>query len=221
MDIHEDWRVIADATDYAISNFGRVKRIKADWQGKYLGRIIAGSRQRGGYLAYNLRIDGAKVTKKAHRLVCEAFNGPSPSGKHCCAHRDGNPSNNIPDNLYWATYAENAADRERHGKTANGDNSGSRLHPERLATGDRHWTRKNPHLVPKGDSHYARKNPDLVPVGEDRYLSKLKEHEVLEILSTPKTHGSGKALAEKFNVSMGLISAVRNRRVWAYLSTAS
>ena len=221
MDIHEEWRVIADAADYAISNLGRVKRIKADWQGKYLGMIHAGSIHRGGYLAYSLCTKSGRVTKKAHRLVCEAFNGPQPPDKHHCAHRDGNPANNTPQNLYWATTKENAADRDRHGRTARGENSGARLHPEKLTTGDDHWTRKLPDRVPRGDNHYARRNPSLVPVGEARHMTKLKEHQVIEILKTPRTHGSGKFLADKFGVTMGLISAVRNRRIWTHVSIDS
>ncbi|MBU0792303.1 MAG: NUMOD4 motif-containing HNH endonuclease [Gammaproteobacteria bacterium] len=221
MDIHEEWRVIADATNYAISNLGRVKRIKADWQGKYLGKVLAGSRHRGGYIAYVLCTPKGKLTKKAHRLVCEAFNGPPPADKPCCAHRDGNPANNTPDNVYWATYTENASDRERHGRTARGENSGARLHPEKWVKGDDHWTRRNPERVSRGENHYAKLSPERVPRGQLRPQSKLKEDQVLEIINAPRVHGSGRVLAEKFGVSMGLISAIRSGRAWNHISADS
>jgi hypothetical protein len=46
-------------------------------------------------------------TKKVHRLVCEAFNGPPPSPGLDCEHIDENPRNNRPENLRWATRKEN------------------------------------------------------------------------------------------------------------------
>ena len=52
-----------------------------------------------------------------HTLIAEAFHGPRPTPEHQVAHFDGNPSNNCAWNLRWATAAENAQDRDRHGKT--------------------------------------------------------------------------------------------------------
>lgn len=53
-----------------------------------------------------------------HQLVCEAFNGSRPSLSHQVAHGDGDKGSNRPDNLRWATAAENAKDRDVHGNTA-------------------------------------------------------------------------------------------------------
>lgn len=50
-----------------------------------------------------------------HRIVCEAFHGPCPSGMHVARHLDGDKLNNRADNLAWGTYAENMADARRHG----------------------------------------------------------------------------------------------------------
>jgi hypothetical protein len=47
--------------------------------------------------------------------------------------------------------------------------------------------------------------------------AKLTEQQVREILAEPKVHGSGRRLADKYGVSMGLITAIRKRRAWAYL----
>lgn len=71
-----------------------------------------GTRQYGGYPSYG-NWDGSRFiyvhkghTKKVHRLVCEAFNGP-PVGKQVCMHLDEDSSNNTPDNLRWGTQKEN------------------------------------------------------------------------------------------------------------------
>jgi hypothetical protein len=53
----------------------------------------------------------------AHALVAGAFYGPPPTPSHEVAHEDGDRGNNQAGNLRWATPAENAADRDRHGRT--------------------------------------------------------------------------------------------------------
>lgn len=55
-----------------------------------------------------------------HRLVLEAFVGPCPD-KHEGCHYDGNPDNNVLENLRWDTRKENARDRERHNRTLRGE----------------------------------------------------------------------------------------------------
>ena len=46
-------------------------------------------------------------TRKVHRLVCEAFNGPCPEGL-VCMHLDENSANNVPTNLQWGTPKDNS-----------------------------------------------------------------------------------------------------------------
>jgi len=44
---------------------------------------------------------------RLHRLVCTAWHGQPPTPKHTeVCHKDGDPSNNRPDNIYWATSSE-------------------------------------------------------------------------------------------------------------------
>lgn len=118
-DLPEEWRVVADFPDYAVSNLGRVRR-ETDSPYTRAGRIL---RQvwRGGYLCARLcqRVGTAKQ-RSVHILVCEAFYGPRPSPRHEAAHWDGHPINCKLSNLRWATKKENAADRDRHGHTVRG-----------------------------------------------------------------------------------------------------
>ena len=62
-----------------------------------------------------------------HRAVCMAFHG-EPCGDVQVAHGDGDPLNNRPENLRWATASENAGDRHMHGMT----NEGSDVHTAKL-----------------------------------------------------------------------------------------
>lgn len=59
-----------------------------------------------------------------HELINLAFHGLKPEGKHCSRHLDGDWSNSKPGNLCWGTYAENEADKRRHGRTALGERQG-------------------------------------------------------------------------------------------------
>jgi len=213
----ENWKTISEAPHYAISDTGRVKRVVADWQRKYAGRILKPATHRGGYLAHVLCTENGKITRKVHRLVCEAFNGPPPSPEFHAAHFDGNVLNNTPENLRWATAAENAADKDRHGRTVKGDSSWPRLHPEKLARGDKNGSRTKPESRQRGDNHYARTKPHLVPLGESRFHSKLTDAAVADIRKLPFAFGSGRILADRYGVSMALISAVRKGRVWTHL----
>ena len=56
---------------------------------------------------YFIRSRKSNRNLKVAQLVCEAFHGPAPEGKPYVLHRDENPRNNRPDNLYWGTQKEN------------------------------------------------------------------------------------------------------------------
>jgi len=110
----EEWRPIASFSDYEISNYGRVRsqrRRRVDSRGR-LGRyngghILRPERTRLGYLRIRLS-DGERQTRiLVHRLVAEAFIGPTPSPAHEVNHLDADKSNNKSENLAWCTRAEN------------------------------------------------------------------------------------------------------------------
>lgn len=114
------WRPVA-GFPYEVSRDGRVRRTAGGSNNAKPGRILKGYTDTYGYVVVRLSKNGTVHDRKVHRLVCEAFHGPSnlPEVRHL----DGNRSNNHASNLAWGTTAENAADRARHGRTLRGEAS--------------------------------------------------------------------------------------------------
>jgi hypothetical protein len=111
----ENWKPVAGYEGiYAVSDHGRIKRVRAFKNGS-VGRFLRpGACDRCGHLLVCCCSRGRKRTTQVHRLVLAAFVGPCPDGMEC-RHLDGNPANNRIENLCWGTRAENNADRVRHG----------------------------------------------------------------------------------------------------------
>lgn len=82
------------------------------------GRVLSPRIDRRGYHKVNPCVEGRTIYTSVHRLVCTAFHGPSAT--KLAAHNDGNPSNNRPQNLRWATAKENTADTKIHGTDGTG-----------------------------------------------------------------------------------------------------
>lgn len=111
---------------YQASDQGRVKALARITVTRRVGeadRLIArGERfltqypDRYGYLQVSLR----SQPKKVHTLVALTFIGPRSKGADI-AHGNGNKVDNRLLNLRYATQAENAQDREAHGRTARGE----------------------------------------------------------------------------------------------------
>ena len=71
-----------------------------------------------GYPVVSICRGGDKaILRKVHCLALEAKYGPCPPGMQT-RHLNGNPSDTRLDNLRRGTAMENAADRERHGRTS-------------------------------------------------------------------------------------------------------
>ena len=87
---------------------------------------LKGHVRESGYARVKIQVGQEKVLRFIHVIVCEAFCGPRSEGMECC-HRDGNPSNNRAENLYWGSRLENARDMVAH---------------ERIQWGELSWTAK-------------------------------------------------------------------------------
>lgn len=93
---------------YEVSN-------KAQVRSKTTGRPISQSIDPIGRRAVHLRKSGETHNRRVHRLVCEAFNGAAPDGKTLALHRNGDVSDNRPENLYWGDHSDNRKDSVLHG----------------------------------------------------------------------------------------------------------
>lgn len=113
----EEWRTITNFPDYAVSNMGRVKRMRqsggpGSWKE---GHILKAKPKKNGYLQLSLMNDGKKNhTFMVHLLVLNAFVGPPPAGYEA-NHKDGIKSNPDLANLEWATKSENQLHALRNG----------------------------------------------------------------------------------------------------------
>jgi HNH endonuclease/NUMOD3 motif len=68
---------------------------------------------------------------RMHRAAYRAFKGDIPKGLYILHKCDTPPCIN-PDHLFPGTHQDNAADRQRKGRTAQGENHGSRTQPEKF-----------------------------------------------------------------------------------------
>ncbi len=119
----ETWKEIPAHPNYEVSNYGRVR----SWakRGGYGGRACTSrpiKPQPGerGHMRVQLT---HRKRELLHRLVLEAFVGPCPDGMEGC-HNDGDPGNNMVENLRWDTRANNHADKVQHGTWQGGENHG-------------------------------------------------------------------------------------------------
>ncbi|SFL17466.1 HNH endonuclease [Methylorubrum salsuginis] len=78
------------------------------------GRTLVRIPNSKGYLRVFLRLSGKTHSRYVHRLVCETFRGPAPTGTEC-AHLNGVRSDCRLANLIWATKAENEGHKVEHG----------------------------------------------------------------------------------------------------------
>jgi predicted XRE-type DNA-binding protein len=109
-------------TNYAISNFARVKRT-APAQGTKCGILKQSQNKQTKYFMVSLRINGKTKKSTVHRLVCIAFHGEKIGLE--ATHKDGSRTNNVPSNLCWATHKENMADKLIHGTHVFGERHGN------------------------------------------------------------------------------------------------
>lgn len=121
----EEWRKIEQAPDYAISDQGRVKRL-VDKRYYKAGGLLTLGMSYDGYKTVMLYVNTKQILRRTHNLVCRAWHGNPPTPEHHAAHWNGDKLDNRPENLRWATAAENNEDIHRHGRGTFGDRNGRR-----------------------------------------------------------------------------------------------
>lgn len=89
-----------------VSNHGRLRVIRC------YTRILQPFKSRDGYLVGTVNIKGKRIRHGVHRFVAEAFL-PNPEGKEQVNHKNGDKTDNRPENLEWATCQENNLHRCR------------------------------------------------------------------------------------------------------------
>ena len=100
----ENWKIIEDFTNYAVSDLGRVKN-------RTTGRIMKPG-LRAGYPSVSLYKSGKAKNFTIHRLVASAFI-PNPNNLPCINHKDEDKTNCVVDNLEWCTFSYNNNYREK------------------------------------------------------------------------------------------------------------
>lgn len=95
----EEYKEIKE-TNYSVSNLGNVKNHKRN-------RVLTPIRDKDGYLAVKLCIQGKEYRRLIHRLVAIAFI-KNPDNLPQIKHKDKNPANNNVTNLEWCTNQYNS-----------------------------------------------------------------------------------------------------------------
>lgn len=83
-------------------------KIPAKWT---QGSLYKTKFKNGVYHYYSVRIAGKRY--RVHRLICEAFH-PNPEMKPHVDHIDRDSTNNVAENLRWATLSENRKNQARN-----------------------------------------------------------------------------------------------------------
>lgn len=103
---------------YEVSNMGRVRglpRTTSDGKSLKFRYLTGRPHDKTGYIHFGVGVDSRRYTLMVHRAICEAFNGPPLPGKPNALHRNGDPSDNRPENLYWGNQSDNNYDSVAHG----------------------------------------------------------------------------------------------------------
>lgn len=119
----EEWTPVYGYEDsYEVSSQGRVRSLSRPVP-HYRGgtsvlpeRILLSDKSNArGYLRFTLSQGGQTRRISLHRMVCQSFHGENPVDKPLACHKDGNPRNNTPGNVYWGSHADNMRDKILHG----------------------------------------------------------------------------------------------------------
>lgn len=105
-----EWRPCPRFPEYAVSEFGEVKRVVLGLRGRPIRPLTVQITNQGYELVNLAPSRERKRSVTIHRLVCEAWHGPPPPGTEV-DHIDRDRRNNHYSNLRWATRSENQRNR--------------------------------------------------------------------------------------------------------------
>ena len=112
-------RPIPGFPGYEVDSLGNIYSVGSNWRG-YGCRRMAAFPNKDGYLRARLTVRGSRRKLAVHHAVALAFIGPRPAPHYEVRHLNGARRDNRAVNICWGTRADNAADRERHGRTSKG-----------------------------------------------------------------------------------------------------
>lgn len=105
--VHEEWRPVVgkfSGAHYEVSNLGRLRSTSQIRPSTY-HRVLNSYMGNAGYFIRVLNLNGKRTNSNIHILVAEAFIGERPPGMQV-NHKDGNKTNNLPENLEWVSRQE-------------------------------------------------------------------------------------------------------------------
>lgn len=121
--MEEQWKVIGGYPNYAVSNFGRIKRLTSR-NNAVAGKILKTHIASTGYPMVNLLNEHGRRHVLVHRLVAEAFLA-KPAEACEVNHIDANRAHNHISNLEWVTSSGNRLHAyQTGGLSAKGEKNG-------------------------------------------------------------------------------------------------
>lgn len=129
MEKNEIWKSIPSVPGYEASNFGRIRRVAPSIGNNGCVRknkefLRPRPTGRYGHLTVTVSISGIRKDYLVHRLVADAFLGKGRKGLDCVLHRDDDPTNNTPINLFRGNRTINSIDKVLKNRQAKGENVG-------------------------------------------------------------------------------------------------
>ena len=121
----EIWKPVFDGK-YEVSSLGKVKtaRVLRHSLRYLIGRHLTQILNETGYMRVCITVGGKKRSMAVHSVVALGFIGPRPEGMNV-NHKNGNKTDNRPENLEYTTPKQNTQHALRNGLLAVGERQGS------------------------------------------------------------------------------------------------